>query len=52
MLRRGALIVFEGCDRVGKTTQIQKLAETLIKNEKKVKVFKFPGIYKYFNNYK
>ena len=41
MLRRGALIVFEGCDRVGKTTQIQKLADSLCK-DRPVKVFKFP----------
>ena len=41
MLRRGALIVFEGCDRVGKTTQIQKLADSLCKDHP-VKMFKFP----------
>ena len=41
MLRRGALIVFEGCDRVGKTTQIQKLADSLC-GDRPVKVFKFP----------
>lgn len=41
MLRRGALIVFEGCDRVGKTTQIQKLADSLC-SDHPVKVFKFP----------
>lgn len=33
--------MFEGCDRVGKTTQIQKLADALCK-EHQVKVFKFP----------
>ena len=42
MLRRGALIVFEGCDRVGKTTQIQKLADSLIKDKQQIKIFKFP----------
>lgn len=41
MIRRGALIVFEGCDRVGKTTQIQKLADSLNKDHR-VQVFKFP----------
>ena len=28
-VRRGALIVFEGCDRVGKSTQCRKLEEAL-----------------------
>ena len=26
-IKRGALIVFEGCDRSGKTTQVTKLVE-------------------------
>lgn len=42
MFRRGALIVFEGCDRVGKTTQIQKLADSMCKDQHQVKIFKFP----------
>ncbi|XP_064615311.1 thymidylate kinase-like [Liolophura sinensis] len=33
MSKRGALIVFEGCDRCGKTTQCKKLVEVL-ENEK------------------
>ncbi len=28
-IKRGALVVFEGCDRSGKTTQIQKLVKRL-----------------------
>ena len=28
-IKRGALIVFEGCDRSGKTTQVTKLVERL-----------------------
>ena len=28
-IKRGALVVFEGCDRSGKTTQIQKLVNRL-----------------------
>ena len=28
-LKRGALIVFEGCDRSGKTTQIKRLVDRL-----------------------
>uniref|UniRef100_A0A0B6YQ72 Thymidylate kinase n=1 Tax=Arion vulgaris TaxID=1028688 RepID=A0A0B6YQ72_9EUPU len=39
---RGALIVFEGCDRSGKSTQCAKLAEKLIADGKKVKLMKFP----------
>ena len=33
-LKRGALIVFEGCDRSGKTTQIERLVDRLVKNGK------------------
>lgn len=29
LVNRGALIVFEGCDRSGKTTQCKKLVEAL-----------------------
>ena len=28
-IKRGALIVFEGCDRSGKTTQVQRLVNRL-----------------------
>ena len=40
---RGALIVLEGCDRSGKTTQCNLLKENLIKQEMDVKLLKFPG---------
>ena len=42
-LKRGALIVFEGCDRCGKTTQCTKLIERLLAEGKKVELLKFPG---------
>jgi len=41
-LKRGALIVFEGCDRCGKTTQCTKLIERLLAEGKKVELLKFP----------
>lgn len=42
-LKRGALIVFEGCDRSGKTTQCKKLVEMLTKKNHKVKFMNFPN---------
>lgn len=36
-LKRGALIVFEGCDRSGKTTQIKRLVERLNQEGTKTK---------------
>ncbi|XP_013788775.1 thymidylate kinase-like [Limulus polyphemus] len=41
-LRRGALIVFEGCDRAGKTTQCHKLVEVLKREGHRVELMKFP----------
>jgi len=41
--RRGALIVLEGCDRVGKTTQANILVEKLKEHGKKAKYLNFPG---------
>ena len=43
MAARGALIVFEGCDRVGKSTQCRKLVEKLLGSGGSVKLMKFPG---------
>ena len=40
---RGAMVVFEGCDRCGKTTQCLKLLEYLRSNGKRVEMFRFPG---------
>lgn len=40
---RGALIVFEGVDRSGKTTQARLLAERLAQNGVKAKFMCFPG---------
>ena len=40
---RGALIVFEGCDRVGKSTQCRKLVEALKKGGMRAELMKFPG---------
>ena len=40
---RGALIVFEGCDRSGKTTQCGMLMKSLEAKGHPVKLMKFPG---------
>ena len=40
---RGALIVFEGCDRVGKSTQCRKLVEALKNGGMRAELMKFPG---------
>ena len=41
--QRGAFIVIEGLDRSGKTTQVQKLVDSLSKDGHKVKALRFPG---------
>ena len=43
MARRGALIVFEGCDRVGKTTQCRRLVEALNTSGIEAKMMSFPS---------
>ncbi|XP_066597877.1 thymidylate kinase isoform X2 [Prorops nasuta] len=40
--KRGALLVFEGCDRAGKTTQAKKLVEALNANGIPAKTRSFP----------
>lgn len=40
---RGALIVLEGLDRSGKTTQVNLLEKKFLEQGKKVKVMRFPG---------
>ncbi|KAF2021237.1 hypothetical protein BU24DRAFT_416893 [Aaosphaeria arxii CBS 175.79] len=39
---RGKLIVFEGLDRAGKSTQCELLAESLAKDGVKVRHMRFP----------
>jgi len=41
-LKRGALIVFEGCDRSGKTTQVNRLIARLNEEGKTTKMMRFP----------
>lgn len=43
MNHRGALIVVEGLDRAGKTSQCQLLLEALRQRGHQVKYIKFPG---------
>ena len=40
---RGALIVIEGVDRSGKTTQCAMLTKRLVSEGVKAELFKFPG---------
>lgn len=40
---RGRLIVIEGLDRSGKSTQCQLLVDKLISQHEKAELFKFPG---------
>ncbi|KAK2180361.1 hypothetical protein NP493_446g01022 [Ridgeia piscesae] len=42
LISRGALIVFEGCDRSGKSTQCKKLVEALNNDGIKAKLWRFP----------
>ena len=47
-LKRGALIVLEGCDKAGKSTHAKLLIEALkTKYGKKTQLIKFPGNYCY-----
>jgi dTMP kinase len=43
-MTRGKLIVFEGLDRAGKSTQCQMLIEALQKDGLKVRHMRFPGM--------
>lgn len=40
---RGALVVLEGLDRSGKTTQVKLLEQRFVELGKKVKMMRFPG---------
>ena len=42
VVKRGALIVFEGCDRSGKTTQVTRLVERLNKAGRPAVMMRFP----------
>jgi len=54
-VKRGSLIVFEGCDRSGKTTQVKRLVETLNKTGCTTEMMRFPdrstGIGSVINSY-
>ena len=43
-MARGKLIVFEGLDRAGKSTQCEMLVEALRKDGVRVKYMRFPGM--------
>jgi hypothetical protein len=43
-MTKGKLIVFEGLDRAGKTTQCQMLVEALQKEGQSVMFMRFPGM--------
>ncbi|KAK3095220.1 hypothetical protein FSP39_011769 [Pinctada imbricata] len=47
---RGALIVLEGCDHSGKTTQCKKLVSALNEASIKAEFYRFPGKYIYIND--
>ena len=42
-ITRGALVVVEGLDRSGKSTQCQRLSKYLAEQGQRVKYIKFPG---------
>ena len=41
---RGALVILEGLDRSGKTTQVKLLEQRFVELGRKVKVMRFPGM--------
>ena len=43
MVARGALIVFEGLDRAGKSTQCDNVVEYLNQNGRRTRKLRFPG---------
>lgn len=43
--KRGALILFEGVDRCGKTTQAKKLVEALNAAGQATVFMRFPGVF-------
>lgn len=51
-MTRGSLIVFEGLDRAGKSTQCQMLADALQRDGLKVKHMRFPGTFTWVRTYR
>lgn len=43
LVARGALVVLEGLDRSGKTTQVKLLEQRFVELGRKVKLMRFPG---------
>ena len=41
-MKRGSLIIFEGVDRCGKTTQVKRLSEKLTENGHSIYTTRFP----------
>ncbi|MEQ2202619.1 hypothetical protein XENOCAPTIV_009269 [Xenoophorus captivus] len=41
--KRGALVVLEGVDRAGKTTQCKKLVQALLESGRPAEMMRFPG---------
>jgi dTMP kinase len=49
--RRGALILFEGVDRCGKTTQAKMLVDALVAEGKPSVFMRFPGAHSVYTSY-
>jgi len=49
-MKRGLFIVFEGIDRCGKTTQVQRLVSNLYKKSISTELMKFPSKFKNKNS--
>lgn len=47
--KRGTLVVFEGLDRSGKSTQVGYLAQEFELNHIRYEYIKFPGVYVVFS---
>lgn len=48
---RGALVVLEGLDRSGKTTQVKLLEQRFVELGRKVKVLRFPGMFNWCGSF-
>lgn len=49
MVKRGALIVFEGCDRAGKSTQAQRMVGRIQARGERAELISFPGEFSQFS---